>query len=114
MSGPYTFATMANEPESITEALTLSVLLWAHPGCGAALANYEDDVLTLLAEHGATLLSRVRSVEVGEGPTEMHVITFESQQSMDAYLADPRRAAMSERRDAAIARTDIHRVSIVS
>lgn len=105
---------MPEEPRSTGKTLTLSVLLWAHPGCGAALANYEDDVLTLLAGHGAELLSRVRSLQDGEGPTEMHVISFASQPQFDAYMADPRRTAMSDRRDAAIARTEIHRVAIVS
>ena len=93
----------------------LCVLLWAHPGRSAALADYEDDVLQLLSRHGATLVSRVRTTEASDdAPTEVHVIRFASQDGFEAYLTDPTRAAMSERRDFAIARTEIHPVAVIA
>lgn len=93
----------------------LCVLLWAHAGRGAELADYEDDVLRLLGTHGATLVSRVRTTQASDGaPTEVHVIRFATQDGFGAYMADPARAAMSERRDFAIARTEIHPVAVIA
>ncbi|MCU1420908.1 MAG: hypothetical protein JWN36_559 [Microbacteriaceae bacterium] len=86
--------------------LALCVLLWAHPGQEDALASYEDDVLSLLPHHSARLLQRVRSIEPGH-PNEVQLYEFPDQARLDAYLADPRRTALSGRRDAAIARTEL-------
>lgn len=98
----------------LDESIALCVLLWAYPGRVDELVAYEDDVLQLLAAHGAVLLSRVRNVAQSDsGPTEVHVIRFGSQGGFDAYMADPRRVAMTERRDAAIARTEVHTVTVV-
>ena len=99
----------------LDEPVALCVLLWAHPGRVAELVAYEDEVLQLLVRHGAALLSRVRGVEPsGEAPTEVHVIRFAARAGFDAYMADPARLAMAERRDAAIARTEVHRVTVVN
>ena len=105
----------------IDEPVALCVLLWAHPGRTAELVAYEDEVLKLLVRHGAALLSRVRGVEAsgvdssgdGDAPTEVHVIRFAARAGFDTYMADPDRLAMAERRDAAIARTEVHRVTVV-
>ena len=50
----------------IEPAVELCVLLWAHPGRVGDLVAYEDHVLQLLAVHGATLVTRVRTVEPSE------------------------------------------------
>ena len=98
----------------LDESISLCVLLWAHPVRVDELVAYEDDVLRLLADHGAVLLSRVRTVEPSDtAPTEIQVIRFGSQRGFDAYMADPRRVAMTERRDAAVARTEVHTVAVV-
>lgn len=89
----------------------LCVLLWARPGCAEALAAYEDRVLALFPEHGGRVVRR-GSVTGGDAdsPTEVQYIEFPSEAAMHACLTDPRRLAMAAERDAAIARTDIHRI----
>ena len=47
------------------------------------------------------------------GPFEAHILEFPSDAALDAYMADPERARLSELRDRAIARTDVLRVDVV-
>jgi len=81
----------------------------------AALTVYEDKVLRLVAEHGGRVLHRGTVVpgaghSGGEPPTEVQLLEMPSEESLDAYIYDPRRLAMADERDAAIARTDLLRV----
>ena len=94
-------------------ALTLCVQLWPTPGNGDSLSAYEDEVLGLLGEHGATLLQRVRSTEDGDGPLEIQIIELPDQAAFDSFMADPRRTALAPLRDQSVARTDILRVTHV-
>lgn len=96
---------MADDP------VHLCVLLWAHPGCAEALAAYEDRVLALVPSHGGLVVRRgaVTSGDAG-APDEIQFLEFSSEAALDAYLRDPRRQAMAAERDAAIARTDVHRI----
>lgn len=91
----------------------LCVLLWPHRGREEALIAYEDEVLSLVPEHGGTVLQRVRSADGDGGPLEVHLIRFPDQAAFDGYLADPRRTAMADRRDSAVARTEVLRVDVV-
>lgn len=97
----------------MTEAseITLCCLLWARAGEERAMTAYEDEVLELVAEHGAQVRQRV----VGEGgdgtPHEVQVYSFPDQAAVDAYLADPRRLALAEVRDRVVARTDLFPVT---
>ena len=100
-------------------SVVLCVRLWANPGEERALVTYEDAVLALLPEHGARVVARVRA-EQGDGgsaedsqPFETQIIELPDQAALDAYLADPRRAAASDLRDVAIARTEIQPVQLV-
>jgi hypothetical protein len=43
----------------------------------------------------------------------VHVIEFADQASFDAYMTDPRRVALAELRDRAIAQTQVLRVEVV-
>jgi hypothetical protein len=54
----------------------------------ASFLAYEDQVIPLQAEHGATLERRVRTAD---GTTEVHLIRFPSQTALDAFMDDPRR-----------------------
>ncbi|KQV77047.1 hypothetical protein ASC61_04570 [Aeromicrobium sp. Root344] len=92
-------------------SLTLCVQLWAVPGNEGLLATYEDEVLSLLGDHGARLLQRVRSVERGDGPYEVQIIELPDEAALEAYLADPRRLAAAPLRDRSVARTQITRVT---
>jgi uncharacterized protein (DUF1330 family) len=87
--------------------LHLCCLLWAHPGTEQDLVAYEDTVLGFFADHGGQLLSRV----IGDGsaghPLEVHVYRFPDQAAIDAYIADPRRLALSAERERVVARTEL-------
>ena len=84
----------------------------------AALSAYEDKVLRLVAEHGGRGLERGTvlpgSQHDGEPPTEVQFLEMPSEASLDAYMNDPRRLAMAAERDAAITRTDLFSIQLVS
>ena len=54
----------------------------------ASFLAYEDRVIALQSEHGATLERRVRTAD---GTTEVHLVRFPSAAALDAYMDDPRR-----------------------
>ena len=87
--------------------VTLCVLLWAREGQVDALVAYEDSVLPLIEDHGGHVVFRGRSSEQAEGPTEVHVLVYPSQDALDAYMHDERRVAMTAQREQAIARIDV-------
>ncbi|ROZ98509.1 DUF1330 domain-containing protein [Gordonia sp. OPL2] len=94
-------------------SVTLAVLLWPVEGCEAELHAYEDDVLRLLGEHRGRVVSRARSVDAdGSQPLETQLISFDDDAGFDAYMGDPRRTAMTDRRDACVARTQLWRVDL--
>jgi uncharacterized protein (DUF1330 family) len=88
--------------------LRLCVLLWAREGREEDLHHYEDTVLALLDDHDGRVISRDRVDRQGPGdPAEVQIIELRSQVAMDAFMGDPRRTALHDERDAAIARTQI-------
>jgi uncharacterized protein (DUF1330 family) len=93
--------------------VTHCVLLWARPGQEAALASYEDRVLALASDHGGRVLQRGQILPDAAGsPTEVQLLEWESESGLDGYINDPRRSAMAAERDAAIVRTDVHRIQL--
>jgi uncharacterized protein (DUF1330 family) len=94
--------------------LTLCVLLTAVPGNERALVEYEDQVLVLLARHGARLLQRVRNVDAATAPYEVHIMEFPSEAAFGKYMDDPARLALADLRDLAIASTQLLRVEDVT
>jgi uncharacterized protein (DUF1330 family) len=94
-------------------AVTLCVLLWAHADRYDALVDYEDRVLRFLDAHDGRLLQRVRNEPGTDQPYEVQIIEFSSQAAFDAYMTDARRTALSDERDAAIANTEVLRVTPV-
>lgn len=94
-------------------AVSLCVLLWAHPGREDALAAYEDKVLALVAEHGGRVLQRARTDGSGDQPSEIQMFVFESQEALEGYMGDERRLALADERDRAVARTELMHVTLV-
>ncbi|UOE44106.1 hypothetical protein [Agromyces larvae] len=90
-----------------SDDLVLCCLLWAHPGEEAALVSYEDAVLALVPDHGGEVVERVRGDGSSGHPLEVQVFRFPNQAAVDAYLADPRRTALSAERDRTVARTEL-------
>lgn len=78
-----------------------------------ALAEYEDAVLALVGEHGGEVLQRMRGDGRDGTPLEVQLYKWPSAHAREAYMADPRRTAMSVQRDRAIARTDVFPVELV-
>ena len=67
------------------------VLVARVPAAGVeAFQRYEAAVLPLLADHGGRLVRRLRNPA---GDVEVHLVEFVSADGLDAYRADPRRAA---------------------
>jgi uncharacterized protein (DUF1330 family) len=94
-------------------SIRLCILLWARPDADAALVGYEDQVLKLMADHGARVLQRARTDGADATPLEIQILEYPSQAALDGYLADERRAALAGEREAAIARTEILPVKLV-
>jgi uncharacterized protein (DUF1330 family) len=94
-------------------AVTLCVLLWPHDGREADLVAYEDRVLGMVSDHGGRVLQRLRTGGAGDGPLEIHVIRFEAEDGLAAYLADERRQALAGVRDSAISQFRVLRVEEV-
>ena len=92
---------------------TFYVFLWPHANMGEALIAYEDSVLSLVGEHGGTVLQRARSDGEEDRPLEIQLFEWESQAAMDGYMSDPRRTALAAERARAIARTEIVPVQFV-
>jgi uncharacterized protein (DUF1330 family) len=90
-------------------SVVLCVLLWARPGGEHLLAEYENQVLALLHRHQGSLLSRVRAID--EGPSEIQLLEFATDQALLDFQNDPYRLALSAMRDEAIERTEVIRVT---
>lgn len=63
---------------------------------GADLAlfdDYEARALALLGNHGARLEERLRSTD---GQSEMHLLYFPDPEALNAFRADPDRAALQD------------------
>jgi uncharacterized protein (DUF1330 family) len=94
-------------------AVHLCVLLWAKPDAEAALTRYEDQVLELMADHGARVLQRVHSAGQDGAPTEVQILEYPSEDALEAYMTDERRVVLAGAREAAIARTEVIPVEII-
>ncbi len=93
-------------------AVVLSVLLWARPDGEQLLFDYENQVLSFLDRHQGRLVSRVRAI--GDGPSEIQLLEFATEQALVDFQNDPDRIALSAMRDQAIERTEVIRVKHVS
>jgi uncharacterized protein (DUF1330 family) len=97
----------------MSDVITLTAMLWPHPGQEQALIDYEDTVLALIPAHGGRVISRVRRTDDTDGPFEVQVIEFPSEDAVAAYMVDPVRVGLAEVHAAAIARTEVVRVALV-
>ena len=95
------------EPEP--REYTALALAWFGEGGRAALHAYERRIVPLVEEHGGSfeLILEPDSVIGWDGlpPDEAHVLTFPDAEAFSAYLADPRRSALSSMRGEGVERT---------
>jgi uncharacterized protein (DUF1330 family) len=91
--------------------VTLIVSLWLKTDDIAAFEAFERAAAGVMAKHGGRIDQVIRKagVERGDGPFEVHVVSFPDWSSFDAYRADPAFAALRPQRDRLIARTEILR-----
>jgi hypothetical protein len=75
------------------------------------LQRYEDGVLPLLVEHGATIERRLRSTD---GCTEIHVLSFPSREALGRYRGDARRVALHDLLERSGAQLELHHVHDVA
>ena len=68
--------------------LTFVMVADIAPGAESAFQRYESLVLPFLARHGGRLERRLRT---DDSLNEVHIVSFESQDGYESYLADAER-----------------------
>jgi len=96
-----------------TEEILLCCQLWARPGQEDGLTAYETLVLALVPDHGGEVLQRACSDGADGHPHEVQLYRFPSRASLDGYLQDPRRLALTDQRDRVVARTELFPVALL-
>ena len=69
-------------------SLTIVMVADIPSGAQEGFQTYESAVLPLLPTHGGRLERRFRT---GDALTEVHVVSFDSQEGFESYLADEER-----------------------
>jgi hypothetical protein len=89
----------------------LVVSLWLKTDEVAAFESFERAVARVMAKHGGRIDHVVRraAAERGDGPFEVHIVSFPDWRSFDAYRADPALQELQPQRERLIARTEIWR-----
>jgi hypothetical protein len=84
-------------------------LTWV-PGKAADGSEYEHTVLRYFVEHGGEIIAAFKPQPQADGlppADEVQILRIPTQARLDAYLSDSRRLALSPKRAASIAVTDI-------
>ena len=84
-------------------------LTWV-PGKAADGTDYERTVMRFWAEHGGEIIAAFKPLAQADGlppSDEVQILRIPTQAQLDAYLSDPRRLALSPKRAASIALTEI-------
>ena len=91
--------------------VNLVVSLWLKAEDVAGFESFERAAAHVMARHGGRIDRVIRRAdsERGDGPFEVHVVSFPDWTSFEAYRADPAFKALRARRESIIARTDIWR-----
>jgi uncharacterized protein (DUF1330 family) len=104
---------MVAEPDA---PFTLAFVGYAATGMSERASAYEDEVLPLLADHGARLLYRGRRAAHQDDslPLEVHLTWFPHRRALEAYMADERRAALMEAHGEVFTRKEVVEVDSVT
>jgi uncharacterized protein (DUF1330 family) len=91
--------------------VSLVVSLWLKTDDVAAFESFERAAARVMAKHGGRMdhVVRCADAERGDGPFEVHVVSFPGWKAFEAYRADADFAELLRRRDSIIARTEILR-----
>ena len=68
--------------------LVVVAMLYVRAGAEEAFADFEEQALAILHEHGGRLERAVRPARAADAPHEIHVLTFSSESVFDAYRGD--------------------------
>src|SRR5689334_18417153 len=88
----------------------LVVRLTYVPGKAADGSEYEHTVLRYFVEHGGEIIAAFKPLAQADGlppADEIQILRIPTQAQLDVYLSDPRRLALSPKRAASIAVTEI-------
>jgi uncharacterized protein (DUF1330 family) len=82
--------------DTANESFTLAFVGYSDADRAERASAFEDEVLALLADHGARVVYRGRRAahEDAALPLEVHLLWFPHRAALDAYLADPRRQSL--------------------
>ncbi len=87
--------------------LCLVVSLWLR-GDVDEFEEFERAAARIMARHGGRMESVVRCPE-GDGPFEVHVVSFPDEAAFQSYRDDPRLQDLQPLRERAISRTEVRR-----
>jgi hypothetical protein len=87
----------------------LVVSLWLKGDDVAGFEAFERAAAEIMAKHSGRIEHVVRRAEPGDGPFEVHIVTFPSEAALGAYRDDSRLKDLSGLRERVIARTEIWR-----
>ncbi len=95
----------------VSARVNLVVSLWLKTEDVAAFESFERAAARVMAKHGGRIdhVVRLAGAERGDGPFEVHVVSFPDWSSFDAYRADADFKALLPQRERLILRTEIWR-----
>ncbi len=76
------------------------------------LSRYLDGVLDRVGEHGAAMLQRAVTTGAADEPLEVHIVDFPTQDLLDNFMGDERRALLAPELERILARMEILRVDL--
>jgi antibiotic biosynthesis monooxygenase (ABM) superfamily enzyme len=87
--------------------LYVLVRLWIHRGLEREFEAYERKVSRIMARYGGLIERSIRTTGESDGPFEVHVLKFPTQELYVAYQDDAERHSLSGERAGIITNTDI-------
>ena len=85
------------------------VMLFVGDGGLEALRDFETKAMEVLRSYSAELLSAFRPIPTeSDGPDEIHLLKFPSQEAFESFKQDPRHAELAAERSKAISKTILY------
>ena len=94
----------------MNSGLLLVASLFIHPGREIEFRQFETEAARIMKKYGGQITQVIRPTAAGQpgfSPHEIHIVSFPSLESFEAYRGDPNLATLAPLRQAAIARTEV-------
>lgn len=94
----------------MNSGLILIVSLFIHPGRELEFRQFETEAAHIMKKYGGQITQVIRPTVSGQpdsSPYEIHIVSFLTLESFEAYRGDPDLATLAPLRQAAIARTEV-------